>query len=416
MIHSDLTTFRLELSEEALESADLLMKNEKYRSAVNRMYFAIYYKLLALADKNNSHPADFKELKQWLEKSYVEKKTLFESDLMVLSQIFQESQEIDYTDFSDITEDITAGLFTKTKMFLTKLDKLITDSQHSQHEMADSDIYNSEKILVPWDFSIVAENALEHAIQFAKTTGGYITLLHLVKKQKEVTPALKLLDEIAEKTKHKFANVSEVIVKVGNIFEDINDIAAELNAKMIIMGTHGITGMQKFTGSKALKVISGTQIPFVVIQDKPSGNQIKDVILPIDDRKEIRQKMNQVRFLAKLYDVKFHLCIPLANKVEGVLKRLHNNVNFVKSFLKQYNIDYEVHEFAQIKDVVQAVSILCEQINPDLILVITTKDIQATDYLLGADEQKIIANEKKIPVMCISPIKAKSYRFNSANA
>ena len=42
---------------------------------------------------------------------------------------------------------------------------------------------------------------------------------------------------------------------------------------------------------------------------------------------------------------------------------------------------------------------------PDLIMILTTKNINIQDYVLGADEQKIIANPFKIPVMCINPKK-----------
>lgn len=417
MKHSDLTAFRLKLSAEAIEAADLLLKNKKNRTSVNRMYFSIYYAILALADKNHCHTTDFKKLKQWLKDNFVDKKTFFDSDVSLFSQIHQQSQELDYTDFSEISEETAAGLFEKTKSMISKIEKLISVKLETEKKVPNTDTYNNnDKILVPWDFSPVAENALEHAIQFAEITGGYITLVHLVKKKKEVAAALKKLNEVAETAKAKFEKISEVIVKEGNIFDNINEIADELEAKMVIMGTHGITGMQKFTGSKALKVISGTQIPFVVIQDKPASEHIKNIILPIDSRKEVRQKMNQVKFISKHYNVKFHLCVPTANSSENVKKSIKNNSIFIQSFLKQHDIDFEIYEFDKLNDSVSAVNLLMEQISADLILIITTKDIATSDYILGADEQKIIANSQKVPVMCISPIKAKRYSFSSAGA
>ena len=44
-----------------------------------------------------------------------------------------------------------------------------------------------------------------------------------------------------------------------------------------------------------------------------------------------------------------------------------------------------------------------QKINADLMLVMTTKNIGIKDYVLGANEQQIIANSAKIPVMCINP-------------
>ncbi len=416
MTLSDLANFRLELSKEALEAAELLLKHKSNRAAVNRMYFAIYYKILALADKNNFQFSDYQQLRQWLENSLVDKQVLFESDVLAFSQIYKQAHELDYMDYTDVTNEIAAGLMTKTTMLYSRLDNSLNKETDEASKEFDDEFIGSKKILVPWDFSPVAEFALEHAIQFAEITGGYITLVHLVKKQSEVPDALQKLNGVAENVKLKFNKISEVIVKAGSIFESINEIASELDAHMVIMGTHGITGMQKLTGSKALKVIAGTQIPFVVIQDKPKNQHIKNILLPIDDRKEIRQKMNQVRFLSKFFEVKFHLCVPSTNVVDGVKKRLLNNVAFVQSFMKQFKINYEVHEFPDIKDIVAAVTLLSNQIKPDLILIITTKDISATDFISGAEEQKIIANQQKIPVMCISPVKAKGYRISSGNS
>ena len=41
--------------------------------------------------------------------------------------------------------------------------------------------------------------------------------------------------------------------------------------------------------------------------------------------------------------------------------------------------------------------------NADLILIVSTKNIGFSDYVLGASEQYIIANSAKIPVMVINP-------------
>ena len=55
----------------------------------------------------------------------------------------------------------------------------------------------------------------------------------------------------------------------GEIFTTIADVAEELNASLIFLGTHGKVGMQKLTGSWALKVIIKSKVPFIVVQDPP---------------------------------------------------------------------------------------------------------------------------------------------------
>ena len=268
-------------------------------------------------------------------------------------------------------------------------------------------------ILVPWDFSQVAEYALLHCIQYARIINGVIYLVHVVKKDKEIAPALERLT--AEKVKASNAhNINlEAIVRVGNIFTTIGELAVELDAKLVIMGTHGAKGMQKFTGSYALKVIADTSAPFIVIQAPPAHAQIKTVLFPVDAQKEVKQKLAQARFLARYYDLKFILCKPANISDSQIIKRVNNNINFCRNYLKQFGINHEVVTVEGTGDFAEATLIYAKDNKPDLILITITKDIGLSDFILGADEQKIITNESDIPVMCVNPIHVGKYTIST---
>ena len=64
------------------------------------------------------------------------------------------------------------------------------------------------------------------------------------------------------------------------IFSTIGEVATEIDANLVIMGTHGIRGMQKLTGSWALKVIVGSKAPFLVVQGPPESDQLHDIVFP----------------------------------------------------------------------------------------------------------------------------------------
>jgi len=62
--------------------------------------------------------------------------------------------------------------------------------------------HTEKTILVTWDFSNVAEYAMQHAIRFAKIIDSKVALLHIVDSDKavlEVEPQLKIVSEDAEK-------------------------------------------------------------------------------------------------------------------------------------------------------------------------------------------------------------------------
>ena len=114
----------------------------------------------------------------------------------------------------------------------------------------DKDVY---KVLVPHDFTSVADCALTHAAKLAKSFNGEVYLLHVVSKAKEVDACSKKLNEIVNVSDKKYGINTHSIVRIGNIFEDIGDVASEIGAGYIVMGTHGAKGMQKIMGKPCVE-------------------------------------------------------------------------------------------------------------------------------------------------------------------
>src|SRR5512133_1840975 len=144
-------------------------------------------------------------------------------------------------------------------------------------------------IMVTWDFTEKSVYALEHAVQISSILQGEISVVHIVKKESEIRDAQK---RMAEEVKRKFTNPAlrfNFVVRTGNIFHTIGEIATETNAILVIMGAHGIVGMQKFLGSWALKVIASCKVPFIVVQDSPRGEALNNIVLPVNFKKETKK-------------------------------------------------------------------------------------------------------------------------------
>jgi nucleotide-binding universal stress UspA family protein len=130
----------------------------------------------------------------------------------------------------------------------------------------------SKIIIVPWDFTHISEYALEYAINAAHALEKEIFLLHIVNKEateEQEKEALKKLEKQAGEILQKYQIQVQPVVRKGSIFNVISDYASEVKAALVVMGTHGVTGTQKITGSWALKVIIGSKVPFLVVQEKP---------------------------------------------------------------------------------------------------------------------------------------------------
>lgn len=257
-------------------------------------------------------------------------------------------------------------------------------------------------ILVPWDFSEKAEFALAHARNVAKVTGNTITLLHVVKEESEIQDASVRLHLSATELEQKYLVKPELKVMKGNIFRTIGEAASNLNAELIIMGTHGIKGMQKFLGSWALKVIVRAKVPFIVVQAPPASEVYKNVVFPINYRKESKEKIRWSSFLSYYYHCKFHLFLQSVSD-RGLKTMLHRNVTFTRKYLDSNYIEYEIAEAPGKEDFATETIEYARRINADMILIITSRSLLFTGFVLGATEQKILANPAQIPVMCVNP-------------
>ena len=274
---------------------------------------------------------------------------------------------------------------------------------------------HDQPIVVPWDFTTLAQHALEHAVHAARNSGSPIKLLHIVKKKSEIAPAQKNLAAVVESLKKGQNIEAEALVVEGSIFDDISRIADDLDAGMVIMGTHGMKGLQKITGSWALKVIADTKAPFIVIQEPPINNRIANVVLPITHVRDLKKILNQVRYLHKYHQTTFHLVRLSKYANETIKKQNIANYVFIKSFMLQNDIKFtDIEENA--KSYYDAAMNYAVANKCDLVVILTTKDINFQDYITGAEEQKVIANPYKLSVMCVNPLHARGYSIGTMGA
>lgn len=261
-------------------------------------------------------------------------------------------------------------------------------------------------IIVAWDFSNVAEYALQHAIRFAEKTNAEVLLLNIVYSESDVENIERQLNIVLEDVERKYNFKPTFMVKVGNIFSTISEIANEMEALFVFMGTHGMKGMQKITGSWALKVIEGAKMPFVVVQRPPRDEQFENIVFPIDYKKEGKQKVAWALYLNKLYKSKFFLYVQNSSDAK-IKSQVYSNLVYTKSILDQNGVEYEQVDAPDNKAYADQVINFAEKISANAIVITVHRQLDITDYMFGAEEQKIIANKALISVITVFPKEAK---------
>jgi nucleotide-binding universal stress UspA family protein len=141
-----------------------------------------------------------------------------------------------------------------------------------------------KSILVPVDFSDTSKKALHYALRFGEQFGARITLLHVI--EPVATPDFAYHPLLLEADKAKQAAkarlealcsqlgiqarlVERTLTRYGTPFAEICDAARKLKVDLIIITTHGYTGLKHvLLGSTAERVVRHAPCPVLTVREK----------------------------------------------------------------------------------------------------------------------------------------------------
>ncbi len=135
-----------------------------------------------------------------------------------------------------------------------------------------------KNILVATDGSKYSDAAVDEAIDYAKSYEGTLKIVSVVDVTEEFqAQAPELVEELINKAKKNLEDIkdeawqagvnTETFVREGEPYKVIADLAAELNADIIVMGSHGRTGLKRLLmGSVTEKVIGYASCPVLVVR------------------------------------------------------------------------------------------------------------------------------------------------------
>ncbi len=266
----------------------------------------------------------------------------------------------------------------------------------------------NKNILVPWDFTPSATFGLEHAVKIAKVRNYNISLLHIIEHAKEEAKYQAKLQEIAAENQRKTGVTTTVLIQTGEVLTTISELASLPDTELVIMKTDGITGMQKYFGSKAMKIMRGSKSPFIVVQKSPPESMFHKIVYPIDYRPENKEVVSAILNLSKLYNGKIFIFKTKTN--DRVFKKnVANNLNFARMMFENKHIEFEIFEAKGKKDYSVEVNGYAQSVNADIIIIQLQHNLTLSKFLFGVKEQNIVANPYKIPVMVINPREIKVY-------
>lgn len=267
----------------------------------------------------------------------------------------------------------------------------------------------ARNFLVPHDFTAVGDSAVKQGVYLAMATQSILSLLHIVKADKYKAEAETTLKAIKAKTLAEHPGIEiKLYVVVGDIFSDIGKTAEKLKSSLIIMGTHGAKGMQKVFGSFAMKVITSTSVPFMVVQNDAIVKKLEKIVFPLGIDAETLQIMGFASTLAKAFRAEVHL---IAEKQTDVKFANKTKINFqvVGKQMAANDVTYKMALLDGGGSYLSQILKYTEENNADLIAVAYYNEnvIQAFDRFA----QNILTNDLNKPALIINSTSVSSPYF-----
>ncbi len=269
-------------------------------------------------------------------------------------------------------------------------------------------------IIVPFDFTVQSETALSHASKIAMQSEDEVRMLHIINSEtssrlkkigKEALGAEGALKEIADKNQKEFGVQTTYHTEDGSIFTGIGAYVDASGASLAVMGTHGVHGFQHIVGANALKVITSSSAPFVVVQKRkidPDG--YKKIVVPVDGNIKGKNKITAAIDLAQYFNSKVYIFE--ANTTDAfVANRIAVNLKMIEGYIQDHNIPFEhVKEEGKGSFAKQLIK-YSAHIDADLIVISSHSDNEGLmDYIFGNDEVQVLNNDPQIAVLCVNPV------------
>ncbi|MBL7137538.1 MAG: universal stress protein [Bacteroidales bacterium] len=272
-------------------------------------------------------------------------------------------------------------------------------------------------VLIPTDFSEVCDNAVNHGVELARFLKYKVCLLHVINKETksklkkedlDVSFIEKKLAAYKEKYEPEYGVAINTMHVEGSIFSTINEVAVELKANLMVLGTHGKKGLQHLFGSYALKVVLESPVPVIVVQKKSFGEGYKEIVFPVSNDVESRQKVQWAKLMSKLFNAKVYIFRSL-EKDPVMNNRLDIITRQITDIFNESDLEYTVKIAVETTDYADQVLSYAVTNDAKMIMIMTRPNVDLPGFSLSGWDERLMFNDAQIPVMCINPVEIGTY-------
>lgn len=287
-------------------------------------------------------------------------------------------------------------------------------------------------ILVPVDFSSTSDKAVQLASLLSKKLDVEVTLLHVLVlfkadasevdakmhqyEQLYEEMARKVEKEIKHRGEHFESNqVHKIVLRGISASDTILDYIASHDVDLVIMGTHGKSGIKHaIQGSVTEKVVRLSPVPVLTVHPDTSSVDFDHILVPIDFSEYSQRALKVGVQWAELYNATIH-CIHVVQReihpafyaagISSILELDHEVEKRIKDKMEQLidslniptkKVKFIIKEGKPVNEILQ----YAEQNSIDLI-VMGTHGLTGLDYILMGSTAEKIVRHARVPVLTI---------------
>jgi nucleotide-binding universal stress UspA family protein len=212
----------------------------------------------------------------------------------------------------------------------------------------------SNKILIPVDFSIHSDKAIQYAAQLAKNNNFQIDLLHVFTDHSNiylnalqdpslvdprVPEAKQKMVQLIENKRNEASNIQlQALYADGNLYDVVNQLTTKEHYSAIVMGTKGAFGLDALlTGSNMFDVFLNTKVPVLAVPYSEKAFKVEKVGLLCNFKPA---EIDVLKQATKLYGTDFELVLIHVNTSSESIHNIDKSFEvFIDKIIEETGIE-----------------------------------------------------------------------------
>jgi nucleotide-binding universal stress UspA family protein len=277
-------------------------------------------------------------------------------------------------------------------------------------------------ILVPFDFSKCAQNALRLAAQLARKTGAEIYLSHIIeptqlniiggKTEGNYGIVLKYfehvrwvvlenLEKILQSPEYEGISFQK-FVEQGKIHQTLLHHIKTLEVDLVVMGTHGVGGIDEmWVGSRTERIVRYSPVPVLTVRKLDEDFDIKNIVLALNLEDKQIETIKKIKPIQNLFNA--HVQLLYVNVMTGFYSSadIHRRLSVLADNAKLQN--YSTH-YESAYNEEQGIINFAKRENADLIALATHQRNGLAHLLAGSITEDVVNHTANIPVLACAMV------------